>query len=129
MALAISQPIITSQMGSASHPGPSYFSYQSGQQHMLGQNSKQVGQSVTLVGQSGLTPKGHETLLPNAFSTMTLQDPTTGNWNMDTVVTSLIHIESRKSPTVVLFDVDSGRISIRHSEILKNITLNVLARS
>ncbi|GKA39861.1 hypothetical protein Tco_0732454 [Tanacetum coccineum] len=31
------------------------------------------------------------------------------------VVTSLIHIESRKSPTAVLFDDDTGRISIRHS--------------
>ncbi|GKB76180.1 hypothetical protein Tco_0943075 [Tanacetum coccineum] len=30
------------------------------------------------------------------------------------VDTSLIHIESRKSPTAVLFDVDTGRISIRH---------------
>nr|GEZ58463.1 reverse transcriptase domain-containing protein [Tanacetum cinerariifolium] len=30
------------------------------------------------------------------------------------VDTSLIHIESRKPPTVELFDVDSGRISIRH---------------
>ncbi|GKD23946.1 hypothetical protein Tco_1225649 [Tanacetum coccineum] len=28
------------------------------------------------------------------------------------VITSLIHIESRKSPTAELFDVDSGRISI-----------------
>ncbi|GJU73691.1 hypothetical protein Tco_1265096 [Tanacetum coccineum] len=30
--------------------------------------------------------------------------------------TSLIHIESRKSPTAELFDDDSGRISIRHCE-------------
>nr|GFA12955.1 hypothetical protein [Tanacetum cinerariifolium] len=30
------------------------------------------------------------------------------------VNTSLIHIESRKPPTAELFDVDSGRISIRH---------------
>nr|GEX84156.1 hypothetical protein [Tanacetum cinerariifolium] len=30
------------------------------------------------------------------------------------VDTSLIHIESRKPPTAELFDVDSGRISIRH---------------
>ncbi|GKE77114.1 RNA-directed DNA polymerase, eukaryota, partial [Tanacetum coccineum] len=30
------------------------------------------------------------------------------------VVTSLIHIESRKSPTAVLFDDDTRRISIRH---------------
>ncbi|GJS12189.1 hypothetical protein Tco_0368985 [Tanacetum coccineum] len=45
------------------------------------------------------------------------------------VSTSLILIESRKSPTVVLFDDDIGRISIRHCEILKSITLNVLSRS
>nr|GFA90338.1 hypothetical protein [Tanacetum cinerariifolium] len=32
------------------------------------------------------------------------------------VDTSLIHLESRKSPTVELFDVDSGRISIHHYE-------------
>ncbi|GJX28798.1 hypothetical protein Tco_0236877 [Tanacetum coccineum] len=32
------------------------------------------------------------------------------------VVTSLIHMESRKSPTAVLFDDDTGRISIRHCE-------------
>ncbi|GKB29979.1 hypothetical protein Tco_0869380 [Tanacetum coccineum] len=43
--------------------------------------------------------------------------------------TSLIHIESCKSPTVVLFDDDIRRISIRHCEILKSITLNVLAKS
>ncbi|GJS25118.1 hypothetical protein Tco_0453750 [Tanacetum coccineum] len=32
------------------------------------------------------------------------------------VSTSLIHIESCKSPTAELFEVDSGRISIRHCE-------------
>ncbi|GJV67052.1 hypothetical protein Tco_1482561, partial [Tanacetum coccineum] len=31
-----------------------------------------------------------------------------------TVDTSLIYVESRKSPTAELFDVDSGRISIHH---------------
>ncbi|GJS68144.1 integrase, catalytic region, zinc finger, CCHC-type containing protein [Tanacetum coccineum] len=31
-------------------------------------------------------------------------------------ITSLIHIESYKSPTAVLFDDDTGRISIRHCE-------------
>ncbi|GJT54540.1 hypothetical protein Tco_0989594 [Tanacetum coccineum] len=41
--------------------------------------------------------------------------------------TSSIHIESRKLPTAMLFDDDTGRISIRHYEILKSITLNVLA--
>ncbi|GJS15103.1 hypothetical protein Tco_0409575 [Tanacetum coccineum] len=45
------------------------------------------------------------------------------------VNTSLIRKESHKSPTTVLFYVDTGRISIRHYEILKSITLNVLARS
>ncbi|GJR72367.1 hypothetical protein Tco_0084732 [Tanacetum coccineum] len=40
----------------------------------------------------------------------------------------LIHVESRKSPTTVLFDVDTERISIRHCEMLKSITLNVLSR-
>ncbi|GJR40989.1 zf-CCHC domain-containing protein [Tanacetum coccineum] len=43
---------------------------------------------------------------------------------MNLVSTSLIFIESCKSPTVVLFDVGNGRISIRHCEILKSITLN-----
>ncbi|GJW50627.1 hypothetical protein Tco_0091978 [Tanacetum coccineum] len=33
------------------------------------------------------------------------------------------------SPTAVMFDVDTGRISICHCKILKSITLNVLARS
>ncbi|GKB20686.1 hypothetical protein Tco_0854609, partial [Tanacetum coccineum] len=33
-----------------------------------------------------------------------------------TVDTSLIYVESRKSPTAELFDVDSGRISIHHCE-------------
>ncbi|GJT48297.1 hypothetical protein Tco_0974454 [Tanacetum coccineum] len=37
--------------------------------------------------------------------------------------------ESCKSPTPVLFNDDARRISIRHCEILKSITLNVLARS
>ncbi|GJU67745.1 hypothetical protein Tco_1254004 [Tanacetum coccineum] len=37
--------------------------------------------------------------------------------------------ESRKSPTAELFEVDSGRISIRHCGMLKSITLNVLAES
>ncbi|GJS03825.1 reverse transcriptase domain-containing protein [Tanacetum coccineum] len=32
------------------------------------------------------------------------------------VITSLIHIESCKSPTAELFEVDAGRISIRHCE-------------
>ncbi|GJV14267.1 hypothetical protein Tco_1359590 [Tanacetum coccineum] len=38
-------------------------------------------------------------------------------------------IKSRKLPTAVLFDVDTRRISIRHCEMLKSTTMNVLARS
>ncbi|GJZ35987.1 probably inactive leucine-rich repeat receptor-like protein kinase [Tanacetum coccineum] len=38
-------------------------------------------------------------------------------------------VRSHKSPTAVLFDVDTGRISIRHREMLKSTTLNVLERS
>ncbi|GKB32241.1 hypothetical protein Tco_0871642, partial [Tanacetum coccineum] len=34
---------------------------------------------------------------------------------------------SPMSPTAVLFDVDTERISIHHCEIQKSITLNVLA--
>ncbi|GJZ12997.1 hypothetical protein Tco_0548227 [Tanacetum coccineum] len=37
--------------------------------------------------------------------------------------------ESRKSPTAELFEVDSGRIFIRHCGMLKSITLNVLEKS
>ncbi|GKB82765.1 ribonuclease H-like domain-containing protein [Tanacetum coccineum] len=45
-----------------------------------------VGQQVS-VGQLG-QPSGHDTILPNAFNAMTLQDPATGNWNMDTGASS-----------------------------------------
>ncbi|GJS33707.1 hypothetical protein Tco_0532089 [Tanacetum coccineum] len=41
------------------------------------------------------------------------------------VDTSLIHIESRKSPTAVLFDDDTGRISIRHFDDTKVSIPNV----
>ncbi|GJS72449.1 hypothetical protein Tco_0705290 [Tanacetum coccineum] len=37
--------------------------------------------------------------------------------------------ESRKSPIAELFEVDSGRIFIRHCGMLRSITLNVLAES
>nr|GEZ99795.1 hypothetical protein [Tanacetum cinerariifolium] len=36
-------------------------------------------------GQQGSSgPMGHETILPHAFTTKTLQDPALANWNMDT---------------------------------------------
>nr|GEU98184.1 ribonuclease H-like domain-containing protein [Tanacetum cinerariifolium] len=42
------------------------------------------------VGSSG-QPAGHETLFPNEFNAMTLQDPTSGAWNMDTSVSSYLN--------------------------------------
>ncbi|GKG56707.1 hypothetical protein Tco_0580031, partial [Tanacetum coccineum] len=44
------------------------------------------------------------------------------------IAPSLIHIESRKSPTAELFDVDSGRISIVTVNT-KKYHSDVLARS
>ncbi|GJU42872.1 hypothetical protein Tco_1195829 [Tanacetum coccineum] len=47
--------------------------------------------------------------------------------NRQHVDTSLIHIESRKSPTAVLFDDDTGRISICHEQLLEpalNLTVH-----
>ncbi|GKC74378.1 ribonuclease H-like domain-containing protein [Tanacetum coccineum] len=73
-------------MGFSSPPGfsqqPMYApkvdgSNQAAQQDVSGPVSSSVGQS-------GSNPAGHETLLPNAFSVMTLQDLASGNWNMDT---------------------------------------------
>ncbi|GKG18335.1 hypothetical protein Tco_0372633, partial [Tanacetum coccineum] len=45
-----------------------------------------------------------------------LSDYVVNSFTRYPVDTSLIHIESRKSPTTVLFDDDTGRISIRHCE-------------
>nr|GEU29565.1 hypothetical protein [Tanacetum cinerariifolium] len=47
------------------------------------------------------------------------------NYTLQEIIISLIHVESPKSPTAVLFDVDTGRISIvtvntkeYHSDVL-----------
>ncbi|GJY96778.1 hypothetical protein Tco_0513688 [Tanacetum coccineum] len=40
-----------------------------------------------------------------------------------------IPVQVRITTNIVLFDVDSGRIYIRHCKVLKSATLNVLARS
>ncbi|GKB20664.1 hypothetical protein Tco_0854587 [Tanacetum coccineum] len=48
--------------------------------------------------------------------------------NYPAVITSLIHIESRKSPTAVLFDVDTRRIFIV-SVNTKEYHFDVLAKS
>jgi hypothetical protein len=39
-------------------------------------------------GQGGVGPAGQETILPHAFTTGTLPNPTSGNWNMDTCASS-----------------------------------------
>ncbi|GKE51682.1 hypothetical protein Tco_1486838, partial [Tanacetum coccineum] len=46
------------------------------------------GQNSGAIGQLGVNPASHETLLSNVFSPMTLQDPTFGSWNMDTCASS-----------------------------------------
>ncbi|GKB10162.1 hypothetical protein Tco_0844085, partial [Tanacetum coccineum] len=62
---------LSSQLGSFKHldpslqTDPSQFNCQPNKQSLSGQNS-------TSVGQSGLNPAGHKTLLSNAFSAMTL---------------------------------------------------------
>ncbi|GJR18759.1 ribonuclease H-like domain-containing protein [Tanacetum coccineum] len=45
---------------------------------------------------------GQETLLPNAFNTMTLQDPNNTNWNMDTGASS--HLNSSTSNLSTIFN-------------------------
>ncbi|GKB01676.1 ribonuclease H-like domain-containing protein [Tanacetum coccineum] len=45
---------------------------------------------------------GQETLLPNAFNTMTLQDPANANWNMDTGASS--HLNSSTSNLSTIFN-------------------------
>ncbi|GJW14070.1 ribonuclease H-like domain-containing protein [Tanacetum coccineum] len=53
--------------------------------------------------QSGSTPaNGQATLLPQAFNTMTLRDPTYANWNMDTSASS--HLNSNATNLSTLFN-------------------------
>ncbi|GKE23822.1 hypothetical protein Tco_1435334 [Tanacetum coccineum] len=61
--------------------GPCELHCQPAQQASSGPNSN-------VVGQPGSTQARHESLLPNAFNAMTLQDDATGNWNMDTSASS-----------------------------------------
>ncbi|GKC89817.1 hypothetical protein Tco_1150466 [Tanacetum coccineum] len=61
---------------------------QSGQPGQTGQyvSLRQSGQPTNLGYSDQLS--GHEAILPNAFSAMTLQDPAAVNWNMDTGASS-----------------------------------------
>ncbi|GKD52205.1 ribonuclease H-like domain-containing protein [Tanacetum coccineum] len=45
-------------------------------------------------------PSGQETLLPQAFNTMTIQDPTDANWNMDTGASSHLNSSANNLSTV-----------------------------
>ncbi|GKB17136.1 hybrid signal transduction histidine kinase M [Tanacetum coccineum] len=64
--------------------------------HLVAFNTGTNGQAQrtshigTMLGQSGSNvPTGHETLLSDTFSAMTLQDPTMRAWNIDTRASSL----------------------------------------
>ncbi|GJY23653.1 hypothetical protein Tco_0397311 [Tanacetum coccineum] len=77
---------------------PAYYGYQPTYPGQPGQNgsSGQTSQSGQLVsgqqvpGQPAIFGQllGQETVLPNAFHAVTLQDPAPGNWNKDTGVSS-----------------------------------------
>ncbi|GJW67197.1 hypothetical protein Tco_0121621 [Tanacetum coccineum] len=54
--------------------------------HSIGTSGS--GQNSGAIGQLGVNPASHETLLSNVFSPMTLQDPAFGSWNMDTCASS-----------------------------------------
>nr|GEW34703.1 hypothetical protein [Tanacetum cinerariifolium] len=65
------------------------------------------GQLSSSVGEPGSNPEGHKTLMLNAFSAMTLQDPTSGYWNMDTgfysdVIALEIFTRSRSLPLFLM---------------------------
>ncbi|GJR64415.1 hypothetical protein Tco_0010480 [Tanacetum coccineum] len=76
--------------------------FQSGQQPAQQTFSPQ--QQALLLGiVQGSTPaNGQATLLPQAFNTMTLQDPTDANWNMDTGASS--HLNSNATNLSTLFN-------------------------
>ncbi|GKC59564.1 hypothetical protein Tco_1087162 [Tanacetum coccineum] len=76
------------------------------------------------VGGEGPCPEVSERSLNNEY------DHSNGNaYQITRDTKGVVFGESRKSPTTELFEVDSGRISIRHCGMLKSITLNVLAES
>ncbi|GKA70967.1 hypothetical protein Tco_0777106, partial [Tanacetum coccineum] len=63
-------------------------------------------------------PKADNTIRVNRLDTILLIELSIRSLdqNQYPVVTSLINVESRKSPTAVLFNADTGRISIRYCE-------------
>ncbi|GJV63202.1 hypothetical protein Tco_1474030 [Tanacetum coccineum] len=63
-------------------------------------------------------PKADNTIRVNQLDTILLIELSIRSLdqNQYPVVTSLINVESRKSPTAVLFNADTGRISIRYCE-------------
>ncbi|GKD75671.1 ribonuclease H-like domain-containing protein [Tanacetum coccineum] len=69
-----------------SRPGNNSGLPQAQHQGNFGLTPQQQQAFLANIGQvTNSNPSGQETLLPQAFNTMTIQDPTDANWNMDTV--------------------------------------------
>nr|GEX14681.1 ribonuclease H-like domain-containing protein [Tanacetum cinerariifolium]GEY62264.1 ribonuclease H-like domain-containing protein [Tanacetum cinerariifolium] len=99
-----------------------------GQLGLSGQtgHSGQAGQQGGQLGPHGQTTR-QETILPNAFHAMTLQDPTPGNWNMDTCARS--HLNDSVSSLSDIFNLSiypSISIGDKHSIPVTNSGHSIL---
>ncbi|GJW84336.1 ribonuclease H-like domain-containing protein [Tanacetum coccineum] len=76
--------------------------FQSGQQPTQQAFSPQQQALLSGTVQGSTPANGQATLLPQAFNTMTLRDPTDANWNMDTGASS--HLNSNATNLSTLFN-------------------------
>ncbi|GJZ81747.1 hypothetical protein Tco_0646741 [Tanacetum coccineum] len=76
--------------------------FQSGQQTTQQAFSPQQQALLSGTVQGSTPANGQATLLPQAFNTMTLRDPTDANWNMDTGASS--HLNSNATNLSTLFN-------------------------
>ncbi|GJV65685.1 hypothetical protein Tco_1476513 [Tanacetum coccineum] len=76
--------------------------FQSGQQSTQQAFSPQQQALLSGTVQGSTPANGQATLLPQAFNTMTLRDPTDANWNMDTGASS--HLNSNATNLSTLFN-------------------------
>ncbi|GJR35781.1 ribonuclease H-like domain-containing protein [Tanacetum coccineum] len=76
--------------------------FQSGQQPAQQAFSPQQQALLSGTVQGSTPANGQATLLPQAFNTMTLRDPTDANWNMDTGASS--HLNSNATNLSTLFN-------------------------
>ncbi|GKC12192.1 ribonuclease H-like domain-containing protein [Tanacetum coccineum] len=84
-----------------SRPGNNYGLPQAQHQGNFGLTPQQQQAFLANIGQvTNSNPSGQETLLPQAFNTMTIQDPTDANWNMDTGASSHLNSSANNLSTV-----------------------------